>query len=431
MNGRRLRADAALGCLIVLSCLLYLRSGLATAYLAADDFQWLSSGHALTDQGVVPRPTGSGFYRPLIVIWFATAARICGRSTTCYHLGSLLVHLANVALIFSIVWGLSRQISTAFLATLLFVVQPSYTQAVLWVSAITELSGAFWLLSSLQLQILSWRSDVVVRRVMWEILAVASFGCALASHEAAITLPVIAWSMWRQFGPTSLRARPVLVVGMTGCIIAFATTTAIANYRNPLFAESNYRIGIHIFQHAFDYFVGLYVGPGSWPAYAICVLVIALLLVVNPMTRFGCLWMLVTLTPYLGFVGGNVSRYSYVPSMGFALAIGAALLEAIDRLAGHQRARRLPALKWIAFSLATLFIVIRFGRYSSDAIRQHVVWTEGWRLYAASVTRQARRTPDGALHVSPPKSDGIDLRYVEPLVQWEFQDYRSPVVIEH
>ena len=199
-----------------------------------------------------------------------------------------------------------------------------------------DVTAAFWFLSSLQFQILSWRSDSVVRRTVWEILAVASFGLALASHEAAITLPVIAWFMWRT----------------------------------------------HMIQHAFDYFVGLYVGPGSWPAYAICVLGIGLLLVVNPMTRFGCLWLLVTLMPYLGFVGGNVSRYSYVPSMGFALAIGSALLEAIDWLDRPHGSRRSPALKWVAFSLATLFIVIRFGRFSSKAIRQDVAWTEEWRQYA-------------------------------------------------
>src|SRR2546422_7956531 len=97
------REGCALASVLILTGILYLRSGLSDAYFAADDFQWLSAGHSLGEFHNVPFPSGGGFYRPLVVIWFGGLVSLCGSDTFCYHLANLAVHLLNIALVFSIV----------------------------------------------------------------------------------------------------------------------------------------------------------------------------------------------------------------------------------------------------------------------------------------------------------------------------------------
>lgn len=126
----RLLPAVALASLLGLSLFLYLRGGLAQAYFAADDFQWLAAGHTFTWSHLFHRMTGQHFYRPVIDVWFALGAHVCGFKSACYHIASLGVHLINVSLIFGLGLLISRNLRFATVGTLLFAVQPRYTEAV-------------------------------------------------------------------------------------------------------------------------------------------------------------------------------------------------------------------------------------------------------------------------------------------------------------
>ena len=129
----------ALVAVLTIAATIYLFAGIAGAYLAADDFQWLIGGRTFHWPRVVDLLVGDHFYRPVIDIWFAGATRACGASTSCYHLSNLGIHLATVSMVFMLALMLFDDLRIACLGTLLFALQPGYAQTVVWTSAVTGL----------------------------------------------------------------------------------------------------------------------------------------------------------------------------------------------------------------------------------------------------------------------------------------------------
>lgn len=427
MTSYRVKVGAILAGLVVLSGAIYLVAGIGGAYFAADDFQWLASGHTFTWSRVWRQIAGDHFYRPVVDLWFAAAVTGCRDLAACYHVANLVVHVLNVALVFAIAWGLFDDLRVAALGALLFAFDPGYAQAVVWVSAITGVLMTFFYLASLGAQIRSWTTANETRRVAYECVAVMMFGCALFTHEAAITLPVMSWMMWRLYGGRDWTIRPILLGGSILGVGTFTVLTLLANHRNAVFSENQYGIGFHLVQHGLDYFAALYVGPRWWPAYLLSAAAVTALLV-TPRTSFGARWLLITLVPYLGFTAGNVSRYLYLPSIGFALAIAAALTVAYDHLA-HRYARH-ARFAAIGFLLAATFIVARFARFNYSSIRGEIEMLEPWRAYAARLAREAPPATSGRVHLTPPPGGTVDAMYVGPMLQWVRQDYRLDVVVE-
>jgi hypothetical protein len=166
------------------------------------------------------------------------------------------------------------------------------------------------------------------------------------------------------------------------------------------------------------------VGPSSSVAHVLIVTALIALLIVNRTTRFGVLWMLIAMLPYLPFTAGNTSRYAYLPAIGFACAIAGALVAGADRL------RRLPRLSaWaptLAYGLAVIFITVRFGPFAYASARGQVRSFEEWRIKARQIAGTAE-VRDGTIHVADPDDPLIDRMYLEPIVRWERQDYESVV----
>lgn len=424
---RRVRMLAVLAVPVAASAALYLRAGLAQAYLAADDFQWLEGGRAFVWSRLSQQVVGDHSYRPVVDVWFAAAVAGCGPSTPCYHLLSLALHLLAVALVGLLALSLFDDFRIALWGALFFALEPGYTQAVVWVSAATTLLATCFYVSALVAQAASWKAATRVKRSAFEIAAVALSACALFSHEATMTLPAVSWIMWKQFGPEDLLKRRALVSGFVLAVGVFVVMTALANYRNTVFTESHYAIGLHVFPHAFAYFVALYVGPGSWFAYFACTVAIALLLAATPATRFGALWLLVTVLPYVGFTWGNVSRYLYLPSIGFALAVAAALVAAGDWLS-HRRpdSGRLVQAGVLAVAL---FVALRFAKFDDASIRSQVQSLELWRDYAIELATDAAPDAGRILVTRLPSGELVDVMYVAPMLRWVYQDFTSEVVM--
>ncbi len=425
VTNRRLATGLLLAALLVVSAAPYLRGGIARAYFAADDFQWLAGGHTLKWSRMSQVSSREHFYRPMADAWFAASVAGCGAASACYHLATLAVHLLNVALVFLLALALLRDLRVAFLGTLLFALEPAYVQAVVWISAITGVMATTFYLASLLVQVRSWTAETHRHRTLYELLAVVLFAGALFAHEAAATLPAIAWIMWRQFGPADLIRRPILVSGSALVLAAFAVTTVIANRRNDVFTGGHYAFGLHAIRHAFDYFVALYVGPGWWLAYTACAIGIALLLIATPGTRFGALWLLGTLVPYVWFTAENVSRYLYLPSIGFGIAVAGAVVALCDVLVNRFE---LPIVGRVVFVLAIAFVAVRFGRFCGVAAQSQVANMEYWRTYASKLAADASMGAGDTVRVRAPSDEIVQPMYVEPMLQWVHQNYRLKVV---
>ena len=423
------RTAVLLALLLVIGGALYLAAGLADAYLAADDFQWLAAGQAFTWPSLL-HISGDRFYRPVVNLWFAGAFAACGPSTSCYHALNLTLHLITVSLVFVLALGLFRDSRMAFWGALFFAVEPAYTQAIIWVSGVTTLLATCLYVASLVAQSASWRAGTQGRRLGAEVAAILTAAGALFSHEAAITLPVVSWIMWRQFGPEALTKRRMLTLGLVLAACGFGLLTVLANYRNPVFSESHYAIGVHIVRHALDYIVAMYVGPSGPEAWVACCVAIAILLTAAPATRFGVLWLLITVVPYSAFTWGNVSRYHYLPSIGFAFAVAAALCMAGDRLSRRgERARRAAQ---VVVLLVAAFVAVRFVKFHYPAARSYVQSMEPWRAYAEKlVVEVPEDSVDRVVHIGPSlESDFVDPIYLEPMLRWLRQDYSLQVVVD-
>ena len=426
MTHRRLVTSLLLAALLIVSAAPYARGGIVRAYFAADDFQWLAGGHTLKWSRISEVSSREHFYRPVIDAWFTVSVAVCGGASACYHVASFAVHLLNVALAFSLALALFRDARVAFLGTLLFALEPAYTQAVVWISAITGVLATAFYLASLVVQVHSWQARTHARRTLYELFAVVAFAGALFSHEAAATLPAIAWIMWRQFGPGDWIRRPILVSGSALVLAAFAVTTVLANRRNYVFTGGNFAFGLHAIRHAFDYFVALYGGPGWWLAYTACAIGIGLLLIATPVTRFGTLWLLGTLVPYVWFTWGNVSRYLYLPSIGFGIAVAGAVVALCDVLVNRLELPRIVGR--VVFVLAVAFVAVRFGRFCGVAAQSQVANMEYWRTYASKLAADAPMGAGDTVRVRAPRDEIVQPMYVEPMLQWVHQNYRLKVV---
>lgn len=149
---RRVGTAALLSVLLVVGATPYVQAGIARAYFAADDFQWIAGGHNLGWSRIAEVRSRDHFYRPMIDAWFTLSVAGCGRAAACYHLANFAVHLLNIGLVFALALLLFSDLRVAFLGTLIFALEPAYAQAVVWISAITGVLATACYLTSLVFQ---------------------------------------------------------------------------------------------------------------------------------------------------------------------------------------------------------------------------------------------------------------------------------------
>ena len=415
-----------------LSAAVYLAAGLAQAYLVADDFQWLVGADTF-DWGTLVHVDRNHFYRPTTILWFRGAAGVCGETAGCYHALNIGLHAANVALVYvlvrllatraSIVLNRARWRETAFAAALLFGLQPAFVQAVSWVSAVTGLLAAAGVLVALVCQVRAWQTPG--RAWLFSYGAVVAFAFAVFAHEAAATLPAVSLLMAWVFAPsmtpapgpstalgpgpstalgpgaaTGSRSRArVMYAGFAIVLMAFALSAVLANRENYVFREGHYAVGLHMIRNAFDYLVSLWVGPHTVWAYVLTGVGLALLARVHPLSRFGVLWTLVTLVPYVGFTWGNVGRYSYLPAIGFAIAL-AGVLAWLAEAPGRRR-------PWLPI-IIMLAVMVRFAGFTLKSARGDAAMADPVREYVTHIRTLGATPVNGVIEVPAPVSPHVD-----------------------
>ena len=122
--------------------------------------------------------------RPVLNVSYAIDYAIWGANPFGFHLTNVLLHIANVLLLFRIAGGLGV---IGFTTALLFAIHPMMTSAVTYVSGRSEVLCATFFLAAL----ISARRGLIDGGRRWWILTTSFWLLALATKEIAVMFPIV------------------------------------------------------------------------------------------------------------------------------------------------------------------------------------------------------------------------------------------------
>src|SRR5262245_28932796 len=179
--------------LFLLGALLAFSTNL-NSYFLSDDF--VQIGKVLRgDFSVAWGQAHGGFFRPLFILSYIIDSRIWHDRQIGYHLTNVIVHALNSFLLFRIGLKLFRNSSlevtsvraAAAASAALFLLHPSHTEAVTWISGRADLISTFFCLASL----LSFCVYANAGRSIHLLLVLAFSLLALLAKESAVCLPFL------------------------------------------------------------------------------------------------------------------------------------------------------------------------------------------------------------------------------------------------
>jgi hypothetical protein len=244
---------------------------------------------------------------------------MAGLTPLVYHAASLALHIVNTWLVFFVAAAWPRMRPAAFWAAAFFAVHEGHQEAVMWLSAITELLMFLFGMASLW----CWRSTSDSLRPAWlkELAGVVLFALALLSKESAIfLLPLFVLAVepaeWRRRLP---RLAPHLVLVLLGL-------ASIAQSRSNSFRFTDGSFSLHApfwltWPHSFARLLWIW----GWAA------VVVVFVFGDARLRRGALtalaWIGIALVPYsfLTYSTQIPSRQVYLASAGLALLVGLAM----------------------------------------------------------------------------------------------------------
>lgn len=169
-------------------------ANILNSYFLSDDFVQIGKVMA-GDLSVVWGKAHGGFFRPLFIFSYLIDTRIWGAHPLGFHLTNIIFHSLNAFLTFR----LTRQLIESLTLTTetrnaisigagaLFLLHPSHTEAVSWISGRADLIATFFCLASL------WWFVAYARGKRFAAIALSllCFALALLAKESAICLPFL------------------------------------------------------------------------------------------------------------------------------------------------------------------------------------------------------------------------------------------------
>jgi hypothetical protein len=351
------------GCIVaVLICVLAAHWPVLSAQaLCGDDMEYL------TDNPVVKAPsfasakrfvtevfapsTVGGYYQPLAMISLMLDYAAGGREEDLrvFHRTSLILHLANVALVIVLMWGLFGNPLAAAGVGLLFGLHPMTVEPVAWLTERKTLLASFFALSCLVLYVRFVRRNGPGAYIA----SLVAFVLALGSKPTSTPLPLCMLLMdyWplRRLNWKALREKvPFLAIAGVSGLITFYSQRATAGVIIP-----DRHLSLHsplILCHNIVFYLRKIVIPlnltphNPFPdpvslshpmvlAGVIGTFVLLVVLVISLKYSRGPLvgWAIffVAIFPTMGVIGFTVvvaaDKYAYLPSVGLLLVLGALL----------------------------------------------------------------------------------------------------------
>lgn len=360
-------------------------------------------------------------WHPLTWLSHLTDAQLFGLDPRGHHLTSVLLHTLNAVLMLAVGRALTGSLAASATAAALFALHPLRVESVAWVSERKDVLSAFWFLFGILCAVAYART----LRLRWYAATLAAYILGLLAKPMLVTFPLVLllldyWPLgrWRGIarnpgrpgrrgaGRLLLEKVPLLLFSLTAGLI-----TLLIQWTS-VFEESLKRFSVTAMMGNAVVSLFKYWGKTLWPlrlAYfyphpgndlsplsvLVAVFGLALITVLAvawrnrcPWLALGWSWYLVTILPVIGIVqvgaAGMADRYTYIPFMGPALAMGVAL-------AAIPVARRRIQIALFGTVLIVAMVAGFFAR------RQVVVWKDTWSLttHALAVTRGNWMALDG------------------------------------
>src|SRR4030095_1705332 len=128
-----------------------------------------------------------GNYHPLTMLIFSIEYQFFGLDATGYHVVNLLLHLANILLVFYFILLLCNKPWVALVAALLFGIHPLHVESVAWISELKDLLYTSFFLGTL-IFYLKYLNDAEKK---YYFIALLLFLFSLLSKAMAASLPVV------------------------------------------------------------------------------------------------------------------------------------------------------------------------------------------------------------------------------------------------
>ncbi len=332
-------------------------------------------------------------YRPVTLTTFVIDSALSRRDPLAYHMTSMLLHLANVWMVFALARkSTSMTVGAAFFAAAWFGLSPDLAEAHVWINGRSDPLCAFFGLASVLVWIDSRGKPL--RRCLVSVL----FLLGLLSKEVLL-MTVPALLAFPYAGEVvSVRARmaralPFLVAAASYLAIRIAVLSGIHAANGSAHVIAALRVvSVLLLDGASElvapnrvYVRSLiedYAGLGVIVlTFAALVVVVAAVLVVrgrrkHPVLSFGLLWFAATLAPasliavqmWPGF-----GRYLYLPAIGFTLGVTTWLAAAVDHVASRGQLSRATFSAAAGVYLALLGV--RLAMFTADFRNEERLYT--------------------------------------------------------
>jgi hypothetical protein len=350
-------------------------------------------------------------FRPVVNITYAIDYAVWGLAPFGFHVTGVLLHMANVVLLFVLMRRLAAdaapsQASTAsaFGAAAVWAVHPLMTQAVGYVSGRSEVLCALFFLASL----LSLRPWLMGRRRAWLVLSLACWALALASKEVAVVLPFVLLAYDKlllspaESGTRKRLARvyvPMMIFVAVAGAARLTVFVAVENVSRASFVWGNVLVGLDVVRRYVS-LMFLAAPQSIFHTAQVVSSVLRPLVVLNalwllafcilawrvyrraPLVAFGTLWFVLMLLPSVTMLVLDIGepmaeQRVYLAGAGFAMATGAVF--------GHLR--EWPPKHWVsARAVATAAFGVFLVGLASRTVERNNVWSDPVRLWSEAVS---------------------------------------------
>lgn len=348
-------------------------------------------------------------YAPVAMVIMGAEFTLFGLRPWGFKLVSLLFHLANVVLVYRLIWVLFPKRNYALLVAALFAFHSLQVESVAWLAASMKF-GPFTLffLAALLLYVRYLDAD----RIRWYVLSVMFFLLSCFSKEQAVSLAVtlflIDYMRGRAMtgGKLFLDKVPFFVIALIFGIVTLNTAPAEAKHVQLVTLTYSVMHQIIFTTSAFvAYLVKLvlpadlsflycYPMKGDIPFYWYLSPVVPLALIYglcmawkkdDKTLVFGILFYLVNIgLPFLTQIMGvrasiMADRYVYLPCIGWFLVVAYVV---------HRLIRRWPHHRWSATVVAAAYVLV----LATLTFKRIPVWKDSRTLFSDVVAKQTRAT---------------------------------------